>query len=210
MIIGTGTAINAQRYRDSVTSLQSALQEQFYEVANVDNQRPKSASCGGSVNEVGQSNCVILGRYITPVAGQSLSIKSVLGHLDIDETLSQNDVSAFQQYNPQISPIPADSYEIEWGSLMAKPGTNSDLTFSMLILRSPVSGAIRTFIDPHKIISDNNINRLLSVVPSALNKSVKICLNSNGLATGVRMAVLVDANATGPNAVEVLGDNSGC
>lgn len=210
IMVGTGTSINNQRYRDSVTSLQSTLQQQFYEVANVDNQRSDGLTCGGASSTVGQSDCVILGKYITSTDGTNLSIKTVVGYIGAGTTLSSNDVDAFKQYNIQISPAAGDSKPIEWDAGMVKAGTlNTPMMFSIMILRSPASGAIRTFIDPNVAVLDNHIADLLSASPSALLQSAKICLD-DGLLLGRKMAVLVNANATGPDAVEVFGDNSGC
>src|SRR5665811_997144 len=67
LLVGIGTSINIQRYRDSVSSLQSVLQQQFSEVSNVSNDSLSNACYGDNStnNPRGQSNCVILGRLIT-------------------------------------------------------------------------------------------------------------------------------------------------
>jgi hypothetical protein len=122
--------------------------------------------------------------------------------------LSNNDITAFNQYNIQTSPVASESYDIEWGTKVVKAGTNDPIKFSVLILRSPTNGIIRTFIDPEIDVSESNIRSLLATGP--LTKSVNICMNSNDFFTGPRMSVMIDSNATGPTAVEVLGDNSGC
>ena len=75
ILVGSGAAINQQRYRDSVNSLKSFVQDQYSDVTNVVNSRDNQWSCGSNADVVeagdaeaqarGTSNCVLLGRYIT-------------------------------------------------------------------------------------------------------------------------------------------------
>lgn len=219
ILVGTGTSINIQRYRDSITSLQSLFQQQFSDVLNVSNGRSDDWSCDSSGNITeqvpgsgtvrGQSNCVILGRFITTTnASRTLSIRDVVGSLPSGLVLAQNDIVALNQYRIQLSPITNSSYDIEWDYTLVKPGGNIAASFSILILQSPLSGIIRTFIDSSVVVSDSDIKSLIN--QSALTEPVKMCVNSNGLLTGAKMAVIVVAGATSASGVETLGDNSGC
>ena len=211
VLVGTGTSINIQRYRDSVTSLKSFLQQQYSEVSNVNNSSTGNACYGdGSTNNPrGQSDCVILGRYIISTDGKNLVVKGVIGYIPPDVVLGSNDVEALKKYNIQISPQPSETYEIEWGSTLAHKNGDT-MAFSMLILRSPTSGVIRTFIDNSQAISDSNIANLLSIAPSALENDATICVDSNGLFTGTKLAVYIEKNTTSASGIETLGDNNGC
>jgi len=211
VLVGTGTSINIQRYRDSVSSLQSVLQQQFSEVSNVSNDSLSNDCYGdGSTNNPrGQSNCVILGRLITTANSRVLSIKNIIGRIPSDSVAASNDVEALQQYNVQISPIAGETYEIEWGSSVVKPGGNIPMVFSILILRSPSSGVVRTFINTDKVIADNAVPTLIN--QTALITPAKMCIDSNGLFTGARTAVEIMASAASASGVEVLGEaTSGC
>jgi type II secretory pathway pseudopilin PulG len=219
VLVGTGASINTQRYRDSITSLQSLLQQQFSNVSNVDNNRGNSWTCDnsgaitaqepGSGTERGQSDCVILGRLITTTnAGHTLLIRDVVGNVPSGVTLAQNDLDVLKQYNIQLSPVTNSSYDIEWDASVVKPGGDIAASFSILILQSPLSGIIRTFIDPAIVVLDSDIASL--VKQSALIEPIKMCVNSNGLFTGSKMAVVVTAGASSASGVETLGDNSGC
>lgn len=219
ILVGTGTSINIQRYRDSITSLQSLFQQQFSDVLNVSNGRNDDWSCDSSGNVTeqvsgsgtvrGQSDCVVLGRFITTTnASHTLSIRDVVGSLPSGAVLAQNDLDALNQYRIQVSPITNSSYDIEWNSTLVKPGGNIAASFSVLILQSPLSGIIRTFIDSGVVVRDSDIKSL--VKQSALTEPVKMCVNSNGLLTGAKMAVIVVAGATSASGVETLGGNSGC
>src|SRR4029450_12347478 len=71
ILAGSGAAINQQRYRDSVNSLKSDIQQQYSEVTSVINSRGANWECnangvisdtGGPAGEArGRSDCVMLG-----------------------------------------------------------------------------------------------------------------------------------------------------
>lgn len=219
VLVGTGTSINIQRYRDSVSSLQSVLQQQFSDVSNVNNDRTSDWACSGTAIPVqtpvgggiarGQSDCVILGRYISTSDSHILTIKSVVGYIPSSSSVGLNDVDALALYKVHISPVTTETYEVEWGSSIVKPGGDVGMIFSILVLRSPSSGIIRTFNSIDKVVADNDIASLVN--QTALQTSAKMCVNSNGLFTTARTAVEVTANATSASGVEVLGEaTSGC
>jgi len=214
LLVGTGTSISIQRYRDSVKELQSTLQQQYSDVSNVSNDNSGDLTCygDGSISPKGQSNCVILGKFITATNSHSLSVKTVIGRIPLKSVSSLSDEAIFSEegYNINISTMASSTYDIEWGaSIVDKKGI--DTSFSMLILRSPSSGVIRTFVDPSRTIADKDIKNLLNTSPSALTQSANLCIDSNGLFTGTRNAIFITANSTGPNGVEVRGDaSSGC
>ncbi len=207
VLVGTGSSINIQRYHDSVTSLQSYLQQQYSNVANVSNDEMTNA-CGGGTNR-GQSNCVILGKYITIDSSdnKNMQVRNVLGTSCVSS--DSNDVIALQNCAIKISPNGAETYNVEWGSSIV--GNNkSNLSLSMLILRSPASGLIRTFVSniTTNVVSDSDIGTIINT--SNLSQSAKLCVDSNGLFTGNAMAVQVDGNASSASGIESLGENSGC
>jgi type II secretory pathway pseudopilin PulG len=217
VLVGTGTSINIQRYRDSVSSLQAILQQQYSDVSNVDNNRDSSWACdntatpkptipGGGIAR-GQSDCVILGRLITTTDSHTLSIKTIVGY--ISSYVASDDLKALQNYQIQISPVTSETYEIEWNSSLVQPSGNIPMVFSILILRSPLSGIIRTFIDSNSVVDNSNVKDLIN--SDALKQSAKMCIDSNGLFTTAKTAVEVMANSASASGVEVLGEaTSGC
>lgn len=219
VLAGTSSSINVQRYRDSITSLQSFLQQQFSNVSNVSNDRNGNWSCdnNGTITAItpgtvrGQSDCVILGRFITTTnSGHTLSIRNVVGNLPSGLAAAQNDLAALMQYNIGIfSPTVNDNYDIEWDTSIVNQGTNVPASFSILMLRSPLSGVIRTFVNSTAVVNDSDIKTLL-INQLALKQSVTMCVNPKGLFNGTRMAVFLRAGATSASGVETLGDNSQC
>ncbi|MDD3035322.1 MAG: type II secretion system protein [Candidatus Saccharimonadaceae bacterium] len=217
ILIGTGTSINRQRYRDSVSSLQSFFQQQYSEVANVENDRQPIYKCDSSNVEkpLGQSDCFILGKFISSDSSDSgkLIIKGVLG--TTTPTNSNNDVSAFIDSHIIVSPVGEDSYDLEWrAKLTDKTSGHPSLYISMLILRSPSSGVIRTFIksstDPAGIVQDGNISSLLDAKLLKGANVTTMCVDSNGLFMGAMSALVISPDATGSSGIETLGAISGC
>ncbi|MCX6728882.1 MAG: hypothetical protein NTV39_03930 [Candidatus Saccharibacteria bacterium] len=209
ILVGTGSSINVQRYRDSVTSFQSYLQKQYSNVANVSNDSDLNTCNGVANNHTGQSECVILGKYITVDnnSNKTVNVKNIIGIIPpANQSVPDNDLDAIKAYGPTVSDVGAESFVIDWESSAVKTD-GSPTALSMIILRSPSSGIIRTFIS-----SNNSTIEPISTIldASSLSQPAKICLDSNGLFTGKRMAVQIDGNSTGASGVEILGDNSGC
>ena len=220
VMVGTGASINIQRYRDSVTSLQSVLQEQYSQVLNVNNGRDSDWECDGATGVItkvdsgsgvnrGQTDCVVLGRFVTPSSdGKSLIVKDVIGSEPIDISSAENDIVALKSLNIRVSPVNNSNYSVQWNAQMVKPLSDTSSSFSILILNSPLSGITRTFISPTEIVDESEISNLIS--GDYLDESVTICINSNGFFTGTRMAVFIRENASNASGVESLGENSGC
>lgn len=217
ILVGTGTSINRQRYRDSVSSLQSFFQQQYSEVANVENDRQPIYKCDSSNTEkpLGQSDCFILGRFIASDSSDSgrLIIKGVLG--TTTATNNNNDVLDLQDSDIIVSPVGGDTYNLEWGArLTDKASGHPSLYVSMLIVRSPSSGVIRTFIksstNQGDIVQDGNIRDLLDSTLLKGANATTMCVDSNGLFLGARSALVISPDATGSSGIETLGENSGC
>lgn len=213
ILIGSGNSINTQRYRDSVLSFKSFLQNQYTQVINVSNDSLTNVCYGDSTadNHRGQSNCVIIGRYITTQNNSnSLSIKTVLGYIPEVEASTKDDVGVLTDYDIKVIDIESEEYRFEWGASLVREKSNEPFVFSMLIVRSPISGVARTFLETEQgsVIADKDIKTLLDVANQA--KTVKACVNSNSLFTGTRLAVIVRPNASSTSGIETQGDDSGC
>ncbi|MBC7943578.1 hypothetical protein H7X68_03725 [Candidatus Saccharibacteria bacterium] len=218
ILAGTGTSINIQRYRDSITSLQSVLQDQYSEVINVRNEvAGQSLICDADANITtgvglarGQAECVLLGRLITTADdNKTLKMSAVVGHISPTAPLDSSDLATLKNYKLNILPISSQDYAIEWGSSLVQPGGNNPLAFSILILRSPSSGVVRTFIDSRRAVASGEIVTLVEA--SNLTQSLKACVDAGGLFGANKMAVGLTANATSASGVEVFGEgNSGC
>lgn len=210
VLVGTGVSINIQRYRDSVVSLKSVIQQQYNEVANPINARSNNFQCDASGISVGssskgQTNCVLLGRYIKKdtSSGSQLMIKKVIGYYD-DQLAPPvgTDIEVLNQYNVKVTDIDQEVYEIDWGASVSSPNT-----FNILIVKSPESGLVKTFISTN-VLNDNNITNIIN--QANLGTSLNVCVNSNGMFAGNPMSVNIHSGAASASSVETLGENSGC
>jgi hypothetical protein len=193
--------------------MQSFLQQQYSNVANVSNDNSGNLKCYGdnSTLPTGQSDCVILGEFITTNGAKELTTQDVVGY-DNSSSLPSNDLTALQAYDIQLSPVAPETYDISWGASLQK-ADGSQLQFSMLIVRSPFSGAIQTFIDTDStgVITGDSQHPLSGFLTTQyLTNDATICINSNGLFTGNSMAVYIEKDASSSSGVETKGADSGC
>jgi type II secretory pathway pseudopilin PulG len=223
VLVGTGVSINIQRYRDSVVSLQSVIQQQYSEAADVVNMRGSGKTCnddgsitdsaGGSTENRGQSDCVILGRIITPTnANYRLATASVVGVLP-DVNAYQTDADLLANAHLKIMTGTEDSYILDWGARTVSVG-GAIKPFTILIIRSPISGNIKTFINNSEYVNLNNVDagsKLFNVTDPSKTGDLKMCVEDNGLTSQSRMAVYLTSATTSASGVEVLGgESSGC
>lgn len=216
ILIGSGNSINTQRYRDSVSSLQSILQQQYSDVTNVNHDQATQIDCEGYYFNRGQSDCVLLGRLITTTDGKTINIQKVAG---CDSSVTEatpllNDVDVFRTeaggYDTYVSSVMKETYDLEWGSALVNDD-GSPMQFSILILLSPNSGMVRTFIDPDNVVYSPSSVGSSTVVQSMITEdalvyqSLTMCVSSNGLFTGPKSAVRIGANSTGSSGIETLG-----
>lgn len=165
LLVGVGSSINAQRYKDSVSTFASTLQSQYSQVDNVTNVRDTSATCGSSAVQVdvasgvapGQSDCVLMGRYVT-VVDDTIHTASILGYTNpnVPHKNATNDISdVTMYYQLGISQSSVTTSTLEWGAAIAWPKAGSvdvptspipsTRSIGILIIRSPVSGTTYTF-----------------------------------------------------------------
>jgi type II secretory pathway pseudopilin PulG len=208
ILVGSGTSINQQRYRDSVNSLKSFIQQQYSEVSNVSNTRAGTEACAGAVvssgstpEALGTSECVILGRFIVAnAAATQLTVKDVVGYRDPTIKDKANDLADLQSYTLGLSSIDADVQDVAWSARIVKEKTASTaLPFSMLIVRSPLSGGIMTYTK-EAAVSDPS-----SLLVAANSTTVhNLCVNAPaGTFVGNRMAVQIGAYATSQGAIQI-------
>lgn len=209
ILVGSGVAINQQRYRDSVTSLKSYIQQQYSEVGNVNNGRAKTWNCdaNGVITEVasgearGTSDCVILGRFITiDAAGTKLTTSNVSAYRTPSAPYAASDIAEIAtNYKLAASPIDQDIQEVAWGAQVVRQKTTTPQPVSILIIRSPLSGSVLTFTSEGV---QTNLNSMVSTANT--NTARDLCVNADaGTFVGKRMEVRVDAKATNQGAIHI-------
>lgn len=218
ILIGSGGAINAQRYKDATNSLLSFFQSQYDRVANVQNVRDTDLGCATGDTELtisgtsiarGTTDCVIIGRLlVSSDAGESISAQTVYASSDLANSFSESgaqlsgDVEVIKNSGLFTDDDLGESrdYTPEWGTRLVRAGTSDPDTWQMLIVRSPASGAIRTYL------SDDTSLSLIDLVSATNEQQRLVCLDSRGLVLSGNRGVVFSAGSTGASGVKLAGD----
>jgi type II secretory pathway pseudopilin PulG len=203
VFVGASATLGQQRYRDSVNSLKGLIQEQYSQVGSVvnsDTNNPVCTRAGSTINfdedaeqARGTSECLQMGRFLL-VEPTKVTTYNVIGESKTG-TMAGGDTATLQNY--ALAATSPEVTEVAWRARIVKPKTTDDLTTSILILRSPLSGSILTYIqdgdnDPATMVSDANM----------IQKD--LCVDSQGSSSiNRRLAVRINAGASSQSAVEV-------
>lgn len=211
ILVGSGVAIGQQRYRDSVNSLKSLIQDQYSQTSNVINSRDRSWTCNGvaTVTEEtagggqprGTSDCVLLGRFLTiNESGTRITISNVTGNRITGNPSESSDIDELRtNYELGTSPIDQEIVDVSWGAQVVRQKTTTPLPLSILIIRSPLSGGVMTF-------STEGVKTNLKEVIAAgnLNQTRDLCVNADaGTFMGGRMEVRISPFATSQGAIQI-------
>jgi type II secretory pathway pseudopilin PulG len=236
MLFGVGTSINTQRYRDSVTSLKSFLQSQYSDIENVQNDRGDNWKCNsaaqtsqtGTLQGRGQSDCVIVGKYIAIVGGTT-TVASVNAYQS-SSSGSGSDIAILKSnYKLELSTVNQQTDALAWGTVIAwaktSSGSGSDnsgvdkknpttpRSIAILIIRSPTSGAIYTFtsdtVVPIASVTNATLQAMLvpGVGPLPSQKERTVCLDSQGLVVTGSVAVVIHSYATTETSIETRSND---
>lgn len=222
VLIGTGTALNRQRYRDSVESFKDLLQTQYAEMGSVKNSRSNTWKCdaaavpstGGTVIR-GQSDCLIVGRYMR-IEGKDISIYTVLARQTSTTKRATDILTLDNNYAYNVSPDNVEKSSMEWGTQLAWPTSgngskspSAPRSIGILFIRSPESGGIYTFtsdtIPADGAISQSTFNNIINAGTTSYpgQGSRNLCVQSSGLFPSGDMAVYLSSYAASASAVEV-------
>lgn len=222
LLVGIGASINTQRYKDSVVSLKSLLQSQYSMANDVSNDRGANWTCNSSAIPVqnangtapGQSDCVLLGRYISIVGG-NISSATIVGY-ENSTASAPNDVAEIKNnYTLGVSTDSINVTTLEWGSVIAWPASGTESkspttprAIAVLIVRSPSSGTSYTFTSDTvytiNTITSANLKAMMvlntSAVPGQMQRT--ICVDPNGVTVPDKVAVYIGQAAGDVSAIE--------
>lgn len=230
LLTGVGASINTQRYRDSVQSLKAGIQDQYTQLTSVENTRTNGWTCdsNGKISEVqtgqprGQSNCVILGKYMV-IDNSDITIQDVIGN-QIGTTTSGTDVALLKaNYKVSLSTTVPQTTNLEWAASISWPVSGSgakpvgtDRSIGILLVRSPDSGIVYTFtVDSPPPVEETSSEDLTAfLVPGdTVNQTVggatvrgqagrTICVIPGGVLTTGGTAIYLVPFATNVTSVE--------
>lgn len=162
IITSAGYALNVQRYRDSAMSFISYLQSQYDRVINVQNNRSSDLTCTAEAGIQqssnagtlpGTTNCTIIGVYLKTIPDNS-GFSSEPVYAANDRRGAKTDIEALKNaglFTNDPANVSPEQYRFEWGATISEGkarlgGQDINTPFNVLIVRSPSSGAIRTFV----------------------------------------------------------------
>lgn len=209
ILAGTGGAINQQRYKDSVNTLQSFVQDQYSKVTNVVNDRDATWSCDSSAavkqatgKPRGTGECLLLGRLLTiGDNGQDMVATDVVGYRAPGVEEEATDILELtKNYTMTESPLGREEKAMAWGSTVVKPGSQNAQPTRLLIIRSPLSGGILTFValsateSPELMVKNTGVN----------TEAIPLCVAPSGMTiAGSVLGVRISPFASSASAVQV-------
>lgn len=237
LLAGVGVSINTQRYRDSVNSFQSFIQDQYAGLQNVFNGRTSDWSCtnaavtieGGSSSEGrGRSDCVLLGKYIF-VRDSTIETADVVGYEMNSDTASDID-AIINNYELGLSSVDLQSKQLDWGTRIAWPisgpeaqAAGASRSIAILIIQSPVSNSVYTFTSDDasesQDMSSDSLKAMIVTGNTVPGQAARIvCIDADGLSISGNSAVYLSAYSTNASSIETrsnevileLGGTSQC
>ena len=209
ILVGSSSAIGRQRYRDSVTSFKGHVQEQYGQIANVVNSEVNNLVCTQSGNTVqledesqqprGTSDCLLMGRFLL-IEGTSITTYNLIGQ-PIPGASGGDDTTTLSSYALAIQA--PETYDISWGARIVNPQSTDDSLASVLIVRSPLSGSILTYVQD----GDYRVN-IRDMLNDTNMEPKDFCVDSGaGPVVGKRLAVRINARAANQSAIEIPLDS---
>lgn len=213
--------INTQRYKDSVKTFQSFLQQQYNLVYNVQNGREQDGlSCsvggagpviseGGVTAPRGQSGCIMLGRIIHITEGSKVSVYAIIGEDNPNDT-SVTDIQAILARNPsrveQDLGLSESELTIPWeAEVVDADGNRADMAIA--IIRSPLKGSVHTF---SQRLTNPNLPPIDDDLVNAANESqdANLCLDPGTIFAGEQTGVVLKARASAQSFVQTITDGA--
>lgn len=209
ILTGIGASLRAERYRDATNQTIDYFQGQYSAVANVANDRPAGNTCtssgiteddGGSGR--GTSSCLILGYVLRSSDGVTIERRQVVARVDVSSNPAAFDDSEYQTLadSSLVQSTDVVRYQLDWGARLLR--SSSPAQFSLLIVRAPLTGVIRTFINTSSATTP--LATLISTpVPSG---GVRFCIDPSGtFDLGIRPnGFMIDGNASNSSGVRQL------
>lgn len=225
---GWSVSINTQSYKDSLRSLSSQLKSQYTDTFSVQNDRTSKLSClpndvskqvritqnNATGSTRGTSDCVVVGRYMV-IGADNMIANDIIG-FDAKNIVTPDDseLSAMKKYQPTRLPAAiADdtTFLIPWSSTTYAPGGNESIgvNFAMVIVRSPSTGTAHTYTKDFP--TADRPPTALDVIENGTQLARSICLNPQGPILQDRMAVVIGAQASSADSVNIVGaQEAGC
>lgn len=181
ILIGVGTSLRNQRYIDATNQTVDYFQGIYASTMSVANERPSAMACSSSGIRVdataggaGTSDCLLLGVVLHSTDGMAITSERVIATKDISTTPGSDLLSEADVLSQSLLSVLPDSditHTLDSGVKLSHPA------FSMLVIRVPISGVVRTYLD---ITAGDVTPALLSRKPVP-DGGVTFCIEPEGL-----------------------------
>lgn len=222
MITTAGISLTNQRYKDAATSLRDILQEQYADTLSVQSSRPTNLSCtstaqvtdSGTSENIGQSECSVVGRYVRIDNNGLVGTYNVLAR-QTSSTANLSDLASLRSnYALGVDISEMNETKMEWGTEIAWPRSGAEMrtnvadrTFGMLVIRSPDSGRVYTFTsneipEDASDVSNTYLRSLVVAGDEVPGQAARVlCVDTNTWNTSEPFAIHIDGYASGTSAI---------
>ena len=215
LMVGTGVAIQRQQYRDSVQSFENFLVSQYARVVSVENDRTSVEPCpilGSDSSPVprGQSNCVIIGRYIATMGisgatdGREYEVRPVYA------------AQSGATWTYRLGNVDA-TYTVSWSARTRLSNQTEDSAHvAILMYRDPDNGGLLVRTNSGRYNADNignffnGLDDSGSVVAGNQLGAQEICVYDRGWLPAERRSVFLGIQAGSSDAVTVGNATGAC
>lgn len=206
LMVATGVTIQRQQYRDSVQSFANFMTNQYSRVISVENERANNEPCplaGAPVVPIGQSNCIVVGRYIQ-TEGNSGDIRGTDYGVYPVYALKTGGV---WQYGLGLKDT---DYKIGWSGksrMSNQPESNASL--SVLMYRDPDHGMVIIHTNTGRYTQDA-IGDFFRETGASTDQEREICVYDNGWMPAERRSVFLGLRAGSSDAVTIGNATEAC
>ena len=214
LLVGIGSAIQQQQYRDAVQSYVGFLRGQYAQVLAVQNDRPDDQVCpieGVSGSTIkGRSDCFVVGRYI-----------ATTGPVDNNDGRKYQ---AWPVYGAKIGDTwrygyragDATEYEVGWGAKtrFSHQGASS-ANIAILMYRDPDNGSVVVKSDS-ATYPENRIGDLFRGTTDSSDANInqfgdrEICIYDTGWLVAQRQSVQLSSYAGSADAITLINASEAC
>lgn len=219
-VLGSASlGVNTQRYSDAVNTFAATVQQEFTNATNVANTKSIDTMCGtGTGVELprGVSSCVIIGRLMTVDENGAIVRSNLVGEEPATVDTEGPELALIQSYNPKIDVASQEKDTMSWDTNLEKGNPPVPSDASILILRSPRSGNVYSYVSRPTagiITTDkqlrDEVTRLANESTPANSRDQYLCVDRSGWVASPARAIKLAPFSSGPSGVSIVNTGAG-
>lgn len=211
ILAGIGNSLNHQRYTDAVNQAVDFIRGQYTVGANTQNDRSNTERCttagiqdtGAATTgtPLGTSDCLLVGTIMRTngTDGKSVSVYQVVALADPGDSMSGSTDTELLAASQLTQGNRLQTYQPEWDTRFLNPDPAEPAQFTILVVRTPVSGTMRTYS------SDSGSTSIADLLNSP-QEDRKLCIDQTGFfGMGIQpMGILIVRGTANTTGVQVL------